>query len=95
MKKTISIIVTAIFLLAMASVSLAATEKADMAKPAENTPAETPKSVPNEMEKLGNPSELKEQEKQKQQELTPKELKELKEFEEQEKEQFKNLKDWE
>ena len=96
MKKIIAIIMSAIFVLAMASVSFAAAEKAEMAKPAENTPAEAPKSAPQEIEKLENPSELKEQEKQKEfKELTPEEQKELKEFEEQEKQRFKELKDWE
>ncbi len=105
MKKTIAIIVAAIFVFAMAVVSLAAEEKTEMVKPAGNTPPEAPKATAPEIEKLKKPGELKEQEKQeefkeqeKQQfkELTPEEeQRQLKEFEEQEKQQFKELKDWE
>ena len=80
---------SAIFVFAIASVSFAAAEKAEMAKPAENTPAEVPKTAPPTIEKLENPSELKEQEKQKEfKELTPEEQKQLKEFEEQEKQRL-------
>jgi len=85
-KKTITIIVIAIFALAMASVSFAAAEKTEMTKPDENTLAEAPKSLLPEIEKLGNPGELKEQEKQEEfKELTPEELKQFKEWIEQEK----------
>ena len=101
MKKTIAIIVAAIFVLAMAAVSFSAAEKAEMAKPVENTPAEATKAVPPEIEKLENPGDLKEQEKQEElKELTPEELKQLKEWEEQEKQEElkeptpEELKDW-
>ena len=98
------IIVIAIFMLAMASVSFTAEGKTEMAKPAENTLAEAPKSLLPETEKPGNPGELKEQEKQEElKELTPEDLKQLKEFEEQEKqeelkeltpEELKQFKEW-
>ena len=91
MKKTIAIIVATIFLFSMAAISAAA-EKVEMEKPAEKMPAEVPKSVSPEMEKLGKPGGLKEEEKQEGfKELTPDEQKELEEFEEQEKRQFRNL----
>jgi len=44
-KKTIAIIVVAIFVFAIASVSFATGEKAEMAKPAENTSADVPKAT--------------------------------------------------
>ncbi len=81
MKKMIAIVVAAIFVFAMAAVSLAAEEKAEMAKPAEDTQAGAPKSVPQEVEKLENPDWLKDQEKQEEfKELTPEELKKLEEL---------------
>ncbi len=93
MKKTIAIIVAAIFVFAMAAVSLAAEEKAEMAKPAENTPAVTPKPSASEMEKLEEPRELNEQKNFQFKELTPEEKEELlREFEEQEeKREFRNI----
>jgi Spy/CpxP family protein refolding chaperone len=95
-KKTIAIIVAAIFVFAMAAVSLAAEEKTEMVKPAGNTSPEAPKATAPEIEKLKKPGELKEQEKQQFKELTPEEeQRQLKEFEEQEKQHFKELKDWE
>jgi hypothetical protein len=100
-KKMIAIIVAAIFVFAMATVSLAAEEKTEMVKPAENTPAEAPKATASEIEKLEKPGELKEQKKQEEfkeqenlqwKELTPEEAeKQLKEFDEQEKKLYKNV----
>jgi hypothetical protein len=69
-KKTIAIIVVAIFVFAMASVSFATGEKAEMAKPAENTSADVPKATTPTIEKMEKHGELKAQEAQK-------ELKEL------------------
>jgi hypothetical protein len=92
MKRIIAIVVTAIFVFAMTSISLATEEKAQTAKPTENTPAEAPKSLSQEMEKPGTPGELKEEGKQDVfRELTPDEQKELEEFEKQEKREFRNL----
>ena len=64
MKKTIAIIVVAIFVFAIASVSFATGEKAEMAKPAENTSADVPKATTPTIEKMEKPGELKDQEDQ-------------------------------
>jgi uncharacterized membrane protein len=69
-KKTIAIIVVAIFVFAVASVSFATGEKAEMAKPAENASADVPKATTPTIEKMEKHGELKAQE-------APKELKEL------------------
>jgi hypothetical protein len=91
-KKMIAIIVAAIFVFAMAAVSLAAEEKSEMSKPDKNVPAEAPKSPASEIKKLEEPGELKEQEELQFKELTPEEKeKQLKEFEEQEKKLYKNV----
>jgi len=87
-KKTIAIIVAATFVFAITFVSFAAGEKAEMAKPSENTPAEVTKTPAPTTEKMEKPGELNEQEKQEEQEelkgLTPEEQKRLKEQEKQE-----------
>jgi hypothetical protein len=93
MKKTIAIIVAAIFLFSMATISLGAEEKAQAAKPTEKTPAEVQKSTSQEMKEPVWTEELKKEEKQDVfKELTPEEKeKQLKEFEEQEKKLYKNV----
>jgi hypothetical protein len=60
-KKTIAIIVAATFVFAMASVSFAAGEKAEMAKPSENTPSEVTKTPAPTIEKMEKLGELKDQ----------------------------------
>lgn len=100
MKKTVGIIVGAIFVFAIAYASFAAGDKAEMAKPSNNSPTEVTKTpAPTEkMQKLWEPND------QEMKELTPEEKQEqLKEFEEQEKQRLKKmtpeqqeqLKDWE
>jgi hypothetical protein len=81
-KKTIAIIVAATFVFVIASVSFAAGEKAEMAKPSENTPAEVTKTPAPTTEKMEKPGEIDKQEELK--ELTPEEQKQLREQEKQE-----------
>jgi hypothetical protein len=63
-KKTIAIIVVAIFVFAIAFVSFAAGEKAERVKPAENTSADVPKATTPTIEKMEKHGELKAQEAQ-------------------------------
>jgi hypothetical protein len=83
--KTIAIIVAATFVFAIASVSFAAGEKAEMAKPSENMPAEVTKTPAPTTEKMEKPGELNEQEEQEELKgLTPEEQNQLREQENQE-----------
>jgi hypothetical protein len=81
-KKMIAIIVVAIFVLAIASVSLAEERPA---RPADDTSADVPRTKTQIIEKMVKPGELKEREEQEElKESTPEELKQLKGTEEQE-----------
>jgi len=77
-KKTIAIIVAAIFVFAIASVSFAGEEKAEMAKPSENRPAEVTKTPAPTIEKMEKPGEQEKQEEL--EELTPEEQKQPKDW---------------